>query len=147
MRDGRVSVAPLVVGGLLLLESIAMLIMAVFVALIGGLTGALAFGVGAGSATNEQIARGALMVALTISSPFVMAGALALQGWLLVFRRGRVIVIAAAVVALALQVCFHVWLEEGFHLAELVPIALQLAAIGLGFSLRRAVVAPATAAS
>lgn len=84
MTDRRLlNLAPGVVGALLLLESFITLVVAMFVAIIGGFTGALTFVVSGSEATDEQLAQGSAALATTIATPFVVAAALWLGGVLL----------------------------------------------------------------
>ena len=123
-----------VVGGLLLLEAIAMLILAVFVSIIGSLAGALAFGVSGGSATDEQLAQGFAVIAVSIASPFVVASVLAVGGVLLLLRRGSSAVIAAGGFAIAAQIAYHPFFQAGFHAVELLPGVLHVLTIAVGFA-------------
>lgn len=130
MRENRLGqVAPLVVGGLMMLEAAAMFVVAGVTVIIGGLVGALAFVGGAGGASDKQIAQGFAMIALTLATPFVVTAVLGLGGLMLMMRWGRRLVIASAVVAIGAQVVFHVYLAEGFHPAGLAPLVLHLLAI------------------
>lgn len=108
-----------------------MFTLASFIAMIGGLMGGLAFVSGAGSATDEQIAKGFAMIGLTIVSPFVVASSVALAGVLLLFRRQPLTVVVACAFALLAQLVFHVFVDRGFHAAGLVPAVLHLTAIGV----------------
>src|SRR5262245_37294243 len=109
--------APVVVGALLLLESVAVLFVAMFTAVVGGLVGALAFGVSAGSATSRQLAETTVVMVASLASPFLVALVLAAGGTFLLLRRGKSVVIGAGVVALVAQVVFHFVVAEGFHTA------------------------------
>jgi hypothetical protein len=135
MREMRWSqIAPAVVGGLLLLEAGAMLIVAFVTFIIGGLVGMLAFVAGAGGATDEQIAQGFGMIALTLASPFVMTGVLGFGGVMLLLRWGRYVTVVASVVAILAQIAFHVYVDQGFHPAGLAPLALHVLAIVVAFA-------------
>lgn len=135
MPESRASyTARMLVGVLLLLESAALFVLASFTAIIGGLTGLLAFGFGAGSSTDEQIAQGFAMIAVTIIAPFVGTVLLLLAGVLLLFRRGKAVIIAAGMAALAAQAVFHVYVEEGFSAGGVVPLALNLASVVTAFA-------------
>jgi hypothetical protein len=134
-----------VVGGLLVLESIAMLILALFFGVVGTLMGALAFGVGAGDATDKQLVQGVAVILLTLASPFVLAAVLAVGGVFLLLRRRKGIVVAAAVIAIAAQLTAHLYLGKGWSFAELLPFAVQLAAIFVAFAFVPAPAAPAVA--
>jgi hypothetical protein len=147
MQEKRLSlIAPAVVGALLVLESAAMLCLAVSGFVIGGFVGALAFLAGGGSATNEQLAQGFLMMAITLVSPFVVAAVLVVGGVLLLLRRRRRVIIAVGVFAVTAQFAFHPFFGAGFHAAELVPGALHLLAIAVGFAFVPAPVAIAASA-
>src|SRR5262249_17270091 len=122
-------------GALLVIESLVMLLVANFVGILGGLTWALALGVSGGSATDRQIAEAAHVMELTIPSPFVVAGVLAVGGVLLLLRRGRPIGVGALAVAIAAQVAFHYVAKEGFHALDLVPCTLHLLAITVALAL------------
>jgi hypothetical protein len=126
-------VARVVAGGLLVLEALVMLGVALFVGLIGGLAGAMAVIFGSGGATDAKLAQGIAVIALTIVSPFVVAAVLGVGGVLLLLRKGRPVVIAAGFFAIAAQVAFHLLVEKEFHAAELVPCALHLLVIVVGF--------------
>jgi len=127
-------IARAVIGGLLLLEAIGMLILAVFVSMIGSLTGVLAFGVSGGGATDQQLAQGLAVIALSIASPFVVGSALAVGGVLLLLRRGSSAVIAAGGFAIAAQIAYHPFFQAGFHAAELLPGVLHVLTIAVGFA-------------
>ncbi len=133
MSDQLSIIARMVVGVLLVLEAIAMLFVGVFVGMIGGLAGVLAFGVSGGGATSAKLTQGIAVMALTIASPFVMAAVLLVGGVLLLLRRGKYVVIAIGIFAIAAQVAFHPIFEARLHAAELVPGALHLLAIALAF--------------
>lgn len=130
-RFGRV--APLVVGGLVILESGLVLLIACLTLIIGGLAGLLAFAAGAGGATNAQVVKGSLMIALTLASPFVVAGVLATCGLLLLVRRGKLWIIATATFALLAHLGAHLLLKEGFHAWEVAPFALNASAVAAAF--------------
>jgi hypothetical protein len=135
MGENRLALlAPRVVGGLLVLESLGIMFLAVFAAIVGSLAGALAFGVSGGSATNEQVAQAAVVMAITLASPFVVAGVIAVGGVLLLLRRRRGVVITVGVFAVVAQIAFHHFFAEGFHVAELVPCAVNLLAIAVAFA-------------
>lgn len=138
MTEKQSRLACLVVGGLLLLESIFTLFIALFAGIIGTLVGGLAIGVGAGSATNEQFAKGIAAIALTLAAPFVVAAVLSMEGLLLLIRKQGKLIIAAALLVIAAQVAFHPVFQQRFHVADLVLGAVQLAAIALAFPLTRA---------
>lgn len=123
-----------VVGGLLLIEAIVMLILAVFASIIGSFAGALAFGVGAGSASDQQLAHGLAIIAVTIASPFVVACVLGVGGVLLLVRRSSSIIIAAGGFAIAAQIAYHPFFQAGFHAAELLPGVLHVLTIAVGFA-------------
>lgn len=127
-------VARIVVGGLLLIEAIVLLILAVFVSIIGSLAGALAFGVSGGSATDAQVAQGLAVIVVTIASPFMVGSVLAVGGMLLLLRRGSSAVIAAGGFAIAAQVAYHPFFQAGFHAAELLPGVLHVLTIAVGFA-------------
>ncbi|MET0793567.1 MAG: hypothetical protein ABW061_18755 [Polyangiaceae bacterium] len=127
-------IARWVVGGLLVLEALAMLFLAMGVAIIGGLAGMLAFGVGGGNATSQQLAQGFAVIVITLASPFVIALVLGVGGALLLLRLGRRLVITAGLVAIAAQLAFHVFAKEGFHTVELFPCVLHLTAIAVALS-------------
>jgi hypothetical protein len=142
MPETRFSlIARTVAGGLLLLESLLMLIVGVFGGMIGGLMGALAFLVGGGSATDEQLAQGFAVIAITIASPFVMAAVLAVGGVFILLRRRSGVIIATGIFAVAAQIAFHPIFKERFHAAELVPCVVHLLAIVVGVVFVPAVVA------
>lgn len=135
MGETRLSLnARVIVGGLLVLESLLVLIVAVFTAIIGGLVGPLAFLAGGGGATDDKIAQGFAVIALTIASPFVAAGVLSVGGVFLLLGRRKRVVITAGIFAMTAQVALHLSLAEGFHAAELVPGAVHLLAIAVGFT-------------
>jgi hypothetical protein len=83
----------------------------------------------------------------------VVTGVLGLGGLFLLMRWGRRLVIVAAIVAIAAQVLFHVYVAEGFHAAGLLPLALHVLAVVVACvyvppsSNARAVVAPLAADS
>jgi hypothetical protein len=137
MTEKQAQLACLVVGGLLLLESVATLFIALFAGIIGTLVGGLAIGVGAGSATNEQFAKGIAVIVLTLAAPFVVAAVLSIEGLLLLIRRRGKVIIAAALVAITAQIAFHPIFEQRFHAADLVLCAVQLAAIALALPFAR----------
>lgn len=137
MTEKQAQLACLVVGGLLLLESIVTLFIAVFAGIIGTLVGGLAIGVGAGTASNEQFAKGIAVIALTLAAPFVVAAVLSVEGLLLLIRKRGKLVIATALLAITAQVAFHPIFERQFHVADLVLCAVQLAAIALAFQFAR----------
>ena len=135
MKEKRWSfIARSVVGVLLVLESLALLFVGAFTAIVGSLVGGLAFVAGAGAATEKQVAHGFLAIAFTIASPFLVAAALGLGGVFLILRMGRPIIIAASLVAIAAEVAFQVLVAEGIHAAALVPYALHVVAIALAFA-------------
>jgi hypothetical protein len=127
-------VARMVIGALLILESLVLLVVAGFIAIIGGLAGALSFLAGAGSATPEQVTQGFTIIALTLATPFVMTAIIGAGGFLLLLGRWRVAIVAAGVLAIAAQVALHLLTEEGFQLLEVVPIVLHLATITAGLA-------------
>jgi hypothetical protein len=138
MTEKQSQLACLVVGGVLVLEALAMLGIAAVAGTIGTLVGALAIGVGGGSATNEQFAKGILIMVLTLASPFLAAAILGLEGCLLVARKKGGLIITAGLLAIAAQFAFHPLFEQAFHVAELALCAVQLLAIALAFALVRA---------
>jgi hypothetical protein len=135
MTETRFSrIARSVVGGLLVLESLGMLAVAFFGAIIGGLSGALAFVAGAGNATNTQIARGFALIGASLAAPFLVAAVLAMGGLLLLLRKKRNLIITAGVVVIAAQVAFQVFLAEGFHVATLGLGLVHALAIAVGLA-------------
>src|SRR5687768_6295129 len=96
-------IARVVVGALLVVESIVLVMVGVFAGIVGGLAGALAFAAGGGGATDAQLAQGFALVAISLASPFVVAAALVLAGILLPVSRGRGVIVAAGIFALAAQ--------------------------------------------
>jgi hypothetical protein len=127
-------VARSVVGGLVLLESLGLLFIAAVTAIVGSLLGGLAFVAGAGGATDKQVAQGFAAIALTIASPFLIAAVLGLAGVLLILRLGRPIIVAAGLSAIAAQTAFQVLIAGRFYATALVPYALHVALIVLGFA-------------
>jgi len=144
MKEKRWSIiARSIVGVLLVLESLALLFVGAFTAVVGSLVGGLAFVAGAGSATHEQVAQGFAAIALTIASPFVVAAALGLGGVLLILRLGRPMIIAAGLIAIGAEIAFQVLVAEGFHAVALIPYALHAGVIALSFSVVPRAVRPA----
>jgi len=137
MTEKHSRIACLVVGGFLVLESLAMLLIALFAGVIGTLVGALAIGVGAGNATNEQFAKGIGVMILTLASPFVVAAVLGLQGGLLLLRKKGGLIIGAGLFAIAAQFAFHPLFEQEFRVADLALLMVQFTAIALAVALLR----------
>ena len=130
-RSSRIARA--VVGGLLVAESLAMLVAALF-AVVGSLSGVLALGGFAGGAKEAVVGHGIGVVVLATLTPFVVTVALGVGGALLLLRRRRGVIVAAGLLALAVQIAFHVFVEGVFHAAELVPCAVHVAAVVVGFT-------------
>lgn len=130
MRETRLAlVARLVVGGLVLLEASLVLCAALFVGVVGGVTG-LASGAGAGDVAGPQ-APGLVIAALALVAPLVMAGALGVAGVGLLFRSRRRLVVAPCALGLVVHAALHLLLVEPPHALELLPLALQGAAIAV----------------
>jgi hypothetical protein len=143
MRESRLSrILPAVLGGLLVLEAIALLMIACFSLIIGSLVGMLAFVGGAGAATDKQILQGFAMIAVTLASPFVVAGAVGLGGSLLLIRKGRAMIVLSAVLAIAAQVVFHLVIPETVSAKAVIPLVLQGLAIVVALTCVRSSAAP-----
>jgi hypothetical protein len=131
-------VVPRVIGGLVLVEASAGLMMAVFIAILGGLVTSLAFLGGAGGATDKQVSHVFHMVGLTLATPFLLVGILGVSGVLLILRTGRAVVISGTAICLLAQLAFHLLTNDsGLHPADLVPLTIQLAAMGVAIALPR----------
>jgi len=139
MPESRLSLTTrVIVGVVLLLEAAVLLFFGMFASIIGGLVGALALGVGGGSATNEQMAKAGVMFALTLASPFVAAGLLGTSGTLMLLELGRRVVIAVGCFALAAQGAYHAFYPNSFHPAEVVPCIAHVMTVVVGVAFMRA---------
>lgn len=128
------NVARSIVGGFLVIESLAMLFLGGLTTIVGGLAGGLAFLAGAGNATEDQIRNTFLVMALSLASPYVVAAVLAAGGVFLLLGKRKGIIVAAGMLAIAAQVAFHRFVAPEFHAAELVPCAAHLLAIAIGIA-------------
>ena len=137
MTEKQSRILCLVVGGLLVLESMVLTCIGLFGGVVGTVVGALAIGVGGGSATNDQFAKSIGVMILTLASPLVVAAVLALEGGLLLVGKKGGLIVAAGLLAITAQFAFHPLFEQEFHVADLALFAVQLTAIALAVALLR----------
>src|SRR5262245_17477062 len=107
MESRLLLTARVVLGVLLVLESLALLLGGALFGMIGGLVGMLAFGVSGGTATDAQLKQSFATLVIAIASPFFVAMVLLVGGVFLLIRKLAGVIVVAGVVAILAQIAFH----------------------------------------
>jgi hypothetical protein len=132
MSDLRwLRLAPIIVGWLLVVESVMMFAVVYFFSVLGALLAGGFDAFTSDNATEEEVKEGFRRIMLTIVAPILLGSDIALAGVLVLVRRQPMLAVAACIVAVLAQIAFHVFVVDGFHWSSLLPAFLHVAAIGV----------------